>query len=219
MTTTTAAVLDRPESTTAPATPGTAMLTTDLADATARPQDTTRHLDELTDAHQRLADGVRQEMTTIVNRRALGHRDANTVLARLGLPALPAPVTLRRLIFRVPVRITVCADLPHHARPAARELIAVELGRLRGVNSNTPRIVTVNPRLGDHLGRTRFEVHAVVWLSVDAAGRNGQNLWPAARATLTAELARLRAVRFAGVITQAEEHRLNTFIPHDSGHR
>jgi len=187
-----------------------------LAEATTRLRQADQRLADLADAHRRLADGVRRELAAITDRRLLRHQEANTVLARLGVAALPKPVSVCLLTFRVPLRITVSTARPDQARPEARDRIAAELARRRPLGHDTPRIEAVTAQGTDRDGRTRFQVHAVAWLTVEASGTNRRLLWPAARAILTDELARLRHIRLAGRITQAEEHRLYIRTPLDA---
>ncbi len=199
-----------------PTTTSPAELAAQLTKATTLLRDADQRLADLADAHRRLACGVRRELAAITDRRLLRHQEANTVLARLGLAALPRPVSVCLLTFRVPLRITVRAAQPDQARPEARERIAAELARRRRIGQDTPRVDAVTAQGTDPDGRTRFEVHAVAWLTVEVSGTNRRALWPAARAILTGELARLRHVRLAGRITQAEAHRLHTRVPLDT---
>jgi len=174
-----------------------------LAEARTQIRDLSQQLADLSDRHNAVLTGIRQELHTLVGFRWVRPADADKILAKFGLPRLP-----RRFVVgaTVPVTVLVCAPDRYHAERGAVRLIRDDVRRLRDAtlraypkrdmydpDGDTVRIDHANTPDPDRSGkRPRFDVHAIVRLALIVDSTRANTVWPAARHRLLADLARLR---------------------------
>lgn len=176
--------------------------------------------DDLTEAHEVLRAGIREELRVLVDTHALMRSCANDILARLGV----APLLHDFIVgARVPVTVTVRASTRRHAERVAAAQIVIDLRRLQRtyLRGRTPTLTATTDPMRDAVvavrthrlddGRATLARHTIdahVLLAVAVTSPDRRSAWDSAHAWFTTELSRLRPAA-----TQVDTRGLNlTFV-------